>query len=143
MEHDNGHWSFPEQLGPPYVGFLYLIRDNYMEKFYLGKKFFLGHGKLNYGKDSGWRKYKSSSKILKDIFKERPLDEFDFIALEQYTTKGTLSYAETWTLCNVEAPTNDLWYNYLIGKVWWKIKEPITERHKERLERAMNFEEMI
>lgn len=136
---DNGHWSFPEQMGEGYVGFIYVIRDNVLEKFYLGKKLFYGHGKLNKGKESDWRKYKSSSKLLAVLLRERPKEEFDFICLEQYKTKGTLSYSETWTLCHVEAPTNDTWYNTLIDKVSWNVKEPISQRHKDRLAAAINF----
>jgi hypothetical protein len=138
---DNGHWSFCEQMGTG-VGFIYVIRDNYLRRFYLGKKLFYGHGKLNKGKESNWRRYTSSSKILSEMFKERPKDEFDFICVEQYKTKGTLSYAETWTLCLVEAPTNNQWYNRLIEKVSWPVKEPVSERHKQRLITIMNFEEI-
>jgi hypothetical protein len=68
------------------------------------------------------------------------MEEFDFICLEQYQTKGTLSYSETWSLCYVEAPTNDRWYNRLIEKVSWNVKEAITDRHKERLDAAIRME---
>lgn len=134
---NNGHWSFPEQMGNG-VGFIYIIRDNVLERFYLGKKQFLGMGTLNKGKESNWKKYTSSSKVLNELIKERPKEEFDFICLEQYKTKGTLSYSETWSLCYVEAPTNKNWYNTLIEKVSWTVKEPITDRHKERLAKAIN-----
>jgi len=136
---DNGHWHFCEQMGGKYaekncpVGFIYVIRDNYLERFYLGKKTFFGNGISNKGKESNWRTYFSSSKALAEMFKERPMEEFDFICLEQYKTKGTLSYSETWSLCFVEAPTNTTWYNTLIEKVSWNVKEPITQRHKDRL----------
>ena len=54
---NNGLWSFPEQMGTPgQVGFIYVIRDRYLERFYLGKKLFFGHGKLNKGKESNWRR---------------------------------------------------------------------------------------
>jgi len=140
---DNGHWLFPEKMGEG-VGFIYVVRDNYLEKFYLGKKFFHGHGKLNKGMESNWRKYVSSSNLLKTMFGERPKEEFDFVCLEQYEMKGALSYAETWTLCLVEAPTTEDWYNTRVEKVSWRVRERITERHKERLERVMmmdGFEE--
>jgi hypothetical protein len=135
----NGHWRFPEQMGDG-VGFIYVIRDNYMKRFYLGKKLFRGTGKLNKGKESNWKKYTSSSKLLAEMLKERPKEEFDFICLEQYQTKGTLSYSETWSLCHVEAPTNDDWYNRLVEKVSWNVKEQITDRHKERLRAAISME---
>jgi hypothetical protein len=136
---DNGHWHFPEQMCVG-VGFIYVIRDNVLERLYLGKKSYFGAGKLNKGKESDWKKYASSSKVLKELYKHRPKEEFDFICLEQYKTKGTLSYAETWSLCLVEAPTSNVWYNTLIEKVSWPVKEPVSERHKDRLKRVMNWE---
>jgi len=137
---DNGHWHFCEQMGgKEYVGFIYVIRDNYLERFYLGKKMYRGMGVANKGKESNWKRYMSSSKALAEMFKERPMEEFDFICLEQYKTKGTLSYSETWSLCLVEAPTNKCWYNTLIEKVSWNVKEPITKRHKDRLEEIIKM----
>jgi hypothetical protein len=139
---DNGHWHFPEQMGgKAYAGFIYVIRDTVLNRFYLGKKSYFGAGKLNKGVESNWRKYMSSSNLLKEMFAERPKEEFDFIVLEQYKTKGTLSYSETWSLCLVEAPTSDLWYNHLVEKVSWRVKEPISERHKDRLQRIRAFEQ--
>jgi len=135
---NNGHWKFPEQMGGVWtdrncpVGFIYVVRDNYLERFYLGKKSFFGSSGNSKGKESKWRSYQSSSKALEEMFKERPKDEFEFICLEQYRTKGTLSYSETWSLCLVEAPTNKRWYNTLIEKVSWPVKEPISQRHKDR-----------
>lgn len=137
---DNGRWHFPEQMGGKHVGFIYVIRDKVLKRFYLGKKSFYGAGKSNKGVESNWRKYVSSSKLLKEMFEERPLDEFEFIVLEQYKTKGTLSYSETWSLCLVEAPTSVIWYNTLIEKVSWSVKEPISDRHKDRLRRSMAWE---
>ena len=87
----------------------------------------------NVGKESDWRRYLSSSKLLAEMMQERPKKEFEFICIEQYKTKGTLSYSETWSLCLVEAPTSVKWYNNLIEKVSWNVKEPITARHRQRL----------
>jgi hypothetical protein len=129
----NGHWDFPEKMGPPYVGFVYVIYDTILNRAYIGKKLFLGMGQLNKGKESNWKKYTSSSKLLAELLKVRPKEEFEFICLEQYQTKGTLSYSETWSLCFVEAPTSKVFYNTLIEKVTWTVKEQITSRHKNRL----------
>lgn len=137
---DNGHWTFPEQMGEG-VGFIYVIRDHVLHRCYLGKKMYYGAGKLNKGKESNWRRYTSSSKVLGELLKARPKEEFEFICLEQYKTKGTLSYSETWSLCRVEAPTSNEWYNTLIEKVSWPVKEQITKRHKERLERVLLWNE--
>ena len=137
---DNGHWLFPERMGDG-VGFIYVVRDNYLRRFYLGKKLFRGHGKLNKGVESNWRKYVSSSNLLKTMFGERPKEEFDFVCLEEYKMKGALSYAETWTLCLVEAPTTEDWYNTRVEKVSWSVRERITSRHKERLDRVMSMDD--
>lgn len=134
----NGHWNFPEQMGDG-VGFIYVIRDQILERFYLGKKLFRGTGKLNNGKESNWKTYASSSPVLAALLKERDKKEFEFICLEQYKTKGTLSYAETWSLCLVEAPTTKNWYNTIIEKVSWNVKEKITDRHKERLNMVVTW----
>lgn len=132
---NNGHWEFPEQMGTKgYVGFIYVIYDTILDRAYLGKKQFLGMGQLNKGKESNWKKYTSSSKVLNELIKVRPREEFEFICIEQYKTKGTLAYSESWSLCYVEAPTTKNFYNTLIEKVTWPVKEPITERHKARLE---------
>ena len=135
----NGHWAFPEQMGKPAVGFVYLIRDPILKRFYIGKKYYERKHR-GFVADSNWKNYVSSSGTLKAMFVERSLDEFEFIALEQYSTRGTVSYAETWSLCHVEAPTTNTWYNVRIEKVSWAVKEPITERHKDRLARAINME---
>jgi hypothetical protein len=135
---NNGHWDFPEQMGDKsFVGFVYVIYDKVLDRAYLGKKQFRGTGQLNKGEESNWKKYGSSSPVLKEHFKERPKHEFEFICLEQYKAKGALSYAETWSLSYVEAPTTSNWYNTIIEKVSWSVKEGITDRHKERLNKVV------
>ena len=133
---ENGHWEFEEPMGVG-IGFVYVVFDTILKRAYIGKKTYLGSGVRNKDKESNWKSYVTSSNLLKDMFKERPLDEFEFICLEQYHTKGTLSYAETWSLCYVEAPTSKKWYNCLVEKVCWPVKEPITQRHKDRLNHVM------
>lgn len=131
----NGHWDFPEPLGENgEFGFIYLIHDTLEEKFYLGKKQFRGTGKLNKGEESNWKYYTSSSKELVASIKRNGKDFFEFYVIEQYYKRGTLGYAETWSLCLVEALANrEKWHNGLINKVSWNVTEKITTRHKERL----------
>ena len=138
----NGHWHFDQQMGgKEYVGFIYIIRDKVLKRFYLGKKNYRTDGRLRAGEESDWKRYTSSSNILKALIKDRPIEEFDFICIEQYRTKGTLGYAETWTLCDVEAPTTPVWYNEQIEKVSWKVRERITDKHKQRVKDAINWKE--
>jgi|APSaa5957512535_1039671.scaffolds.fasta_scaffold102917_3 hypothetical protein len=137
----NGHWSFSEKMDPDkYMGFIYLVRDNYLNRFYLGKKLYRGQRGKAKGVESNWKKYMSSSNLLKEMFEARPLDEFELICVEQYKTKSGLSWAETWTLCFVEAPTTEQWYNTRVEKIAWNVKEAITERHRERLHGIINGE---
>lgn len=134
-DYDNGHWIFCEELDSNNAfGFIYIIKEKSTNMMYIGKKLFRGTGKTNNGKQSNWKTYTSSSKDLNAIINEKGKDAFDFYVLEQYYTRGGLSWAETWSQCYVEVPTNNhIWYNRFIDKVQWRSTEHITIRHKERL----------
>lgn len=138
----SGHWEWDSDVGlghPPYVGFIYVIEDTNTNKLYLGKKQYEGAGKLNKGQVSNWRWYISSSKELSQSIKLFGKEGFRFIAIEQYKSKGALSYAEVWSLIFAQTPVyRDKWYNRLINKVSWVVKEPPTDRHKQRLKAVMD-----
>jgi hypothetical protein len=138
----NGHWEWDQQdpLGSgKYTGFIYVIKDLINAKLYLGKKQFLGAGKLNKGVQSNWQWYISSSKELSESIKLNGKDSFRFIAIEQYKSKGALSYAETWSLLHAQTPVyRHKWYNVLINKISWKVTEPPTDRHRDRLHAIMD-----
>lgn len=138
----NGHWDFEHKMGKEgFIGFIYIIRNKESGRCYIGKKFYKGTGKLNKGQESNWPWYISSSKELANDIKTLGKDHFEFICLEEYKTKGALSWAETWSLCHAEVPTKqDKWYNLLINKVSWVVKEPVTERHKARMKIVMEME---
>ena len=131
----NGRWDFEEQMGQkPYVGFVYVIYDTILNRAYLGKKSYRGAGQLNHGDESDWKRYKSSSPILKQFWAAgRPMDEFEFVCIEQYRTKGGLAYAEAWSQAFCEVPTTVYFYNTRMEAVSWKVNEPISERHKAHL----------
>jgi hypothetical protein len=136
----NGHWQFPEELGTKeYFGFIYIIRDVENNKLYLGKKNFRTMKKIEgttrrQSTDLNWRWYISSSDALSIAVKLHGKDKFEFVAIEQYKSKGALPYAETWSLMYAETPVRqDIWYNRLVNKVSWIVKEPITQRHKDRM----------
>lgn len=131
----NGHWEFDEPLGVKgEFGFIYLIHDTIEDKYYIGKKQFRGTGKLNKGDESNWKYYTSSCKELVSSIKRNGKELFKFYVLEQYHKRGTLGYAETWSLCFVDALANrDKWHNGLINKVSWTVTEKISDRHKKRL----------
>lgn len=136
----SGHWEFPVEPGSEeYFGFVYAIFDPETRRGYIGKKQYRGSGKLNKGKESDWRRYTSSCKELVEAIRQRGIQNFRFIILEQYKVRGTLTYAETWTQCHVETPTSPNWYNTRIEEVSWNVKEMITDRHKERLKMVMEM----
>lgn len=130
----NGHWQFEEQMsGLPYVGFIYVVKIWPEGKLYLGKKHFaVSRGKKK-GDESDWRSYCSSSELLKDYLKIYGKTDFEFICLEQYTTKSGLCYAETKSLVLVDAPLSNIWLNKRIEEVSWNVKENMTQRHYNKL----------
>jgi hypothetical protein len=144
----SGHWRFVEEMGSDgYIGFIYVIVDLNNHKLYLGKKNYttlkLIEGTTRRQKvDMNWRWYISSSKELAATVKNFGKEDFRFICIEQYKSKGALSYSETWSLMFAETPSNQhLWYNRLVNKVSWVVKEPVTERHKSRLSRIIKIME--
>ena len=140
----NGHWNWSSDFEPlgtkGYIGFIYVIQDIVNKKLYLGKKQYRGTGKINKGQESNWRWYISSSKELSESIKINGKNKFVFVAIEQYKTKGGLSYAESWSLMYAQTPVySEKWYNVLINKITWAVREPPTERHKRRLYRRMDI----
>ena len=130
----NGIWHFPRQMGDKkFKGFIYLIRDPYMERFYLGKKSYRSTRGRVKGNETNWKTYKSSSNSILEMLGERSLKDFEFYCIEEYTTLGGLSYAETWSLCNVNALTTNGWYNRRIERITWNVREDVTPFHKKRL----------
>jgi hypothetical protein len=138
----NGHWEWdgPKPLGTSKkIGFIYMIKDLTNDMLYLGKKQYVGAGKINKGQESNWRWYISSSNELSESVKTSGKDKFRFIAIEEYSTKGSLSYAETWSLLYAQTPVHRrYWYNVLINKISWTVREPPTDRHKERMRAVMD-----
>lgn len=137
---ENGLWDFPEKMFPKgAIGFIYAIRDKTDGRMYIGKKQFAGLGKLNKGIESDWKTYTSSQKVISEHCRElrlaglSPALRFDFICLEQYSTKGGFSFAEVWTLVTAEIPSNrTIFYNSLINGISWPVRERVTDRHKSR-----------
>lgn len=130
-----GIWIGSGDLDPERAeGFVYVIIEKRTNRKYIGKKNFRGQGRLNRGQPSNWRTYTSSSRYLNEIIKEQGRDAFRFIILEQYYTRGGLSFAETWSQVVCETPSrNEEFMNRYIDKVTWKVTEPVTARHKKKL----------
>lgn len=140
MVTDTGHWIASEvKLDPKgAIGFVYVIIEKTTNKLYIGKKNFKGTGKKNKNVESNWKTYCSSSKSLQDLIKEKGVDSFEFIILEQYYTRGGLSFAETWSQVTCEVPSNNhRFFNRFIDKTTFKVTEPVTPRHKKRLRQVL------
>lgn len=137
---DNGHWRFPEQLDFRNAhGFIYLIRHIATGVMYIGRKNFKLGGKVTKGKQSNWRVYTGSSDLLNQMIMRDGVDAFYFFVLEQYYTKGGVGWAEVWSQCIVETPSNQgRFLNRLIEKVSWKSTEVVTARHKARLNKIVS-----
>ena len=116
------------------LGFIYLVHDLVADKMYIGRKQYRSRGRVTKGAESNWKWYTTSCEELEECIRVNGKDEFIFYVLEEYSTKGGLGFAETWSLMNVEVPYyKDYWYNRLIPKVSWTSSEPISLRHKQRL----------
>ena len=133
----NGHWDFPEKVDINNAfGFVYLIKNTENGMMYIGKKFLKGTGKKNRGVESNWKSYTSSSTTINDDIKQNGKAHYEFYILDLYKTRGGVAWAETWSQCMVEVPTNNhIWYNRFIDKVSWKSSEAISLRHKTRLKK--------
>lgn len=138
----NGHWKADISMGTSKaIGFIYVIRNLEIGRFYIGKKFYRSEGKLTKGQTSNWAWYTSSCKDLVHDTKMQEKQGFDFIFIEEYVSRGALSWAETWSLCTYKIPERtDVFYNSLINKVSWKVREGVTPKHVDRIARALRGE---
>jgi hypothetical protein len=131
----NGHWSYYKQMreDKAYVGFIYAIYDKALLRFYIGKKNYASSGKATFGRESNWKRYKSSSSTIEAHLRERADSDFVFICLGEYKTKSGLAWAETWSLVTVRAPFREDVYNKRIEEITWKVSEDVDPIHKSRL----------
>jgi len=139
-----GHWatqSYLVQENPvDHFGFVYVIKNKKTGHLYIGKKQTKHGGKKsskNYGKETNWKSYEGSSKHLTEQIKEFGKDNFKFVILELYSTRGGLNYCEIafQTKCNVlteRLPDSDerLFLNAQIGAVRWIPKEFWTDEER-------------
>ncbi len=136
----NGHWQYPTQMGgAEYVGFIYVIHDLFTNRMYLGKKDYFVKRGLKKGQPSDWRGYISSNKDLAATMESTGKESFDFYVLGEYKTASGLIYAETWSLCYVDAPCKTKWINKRVEEVSWFIKESVTAAHKKRLDELVSL----
>lgn len=112
----------PVDIGK-YVGFVYIIMNNSLNKGYIGKKLFwfsrtrTVKGKKKRDKvESDWRTYWSSSEEVKEHVKILGEESFTREILHICQNKGTMSYLEAKLQFEhkvLEFP--DMWYNGIIN----------------------------
>lgn len=101
---DLGHWLFPVPIvADKWFGFIYRITDLVNNKEYIGKKQFHSYSKVKVKgktrrksviKESKWRAYTSSSKIINELIQEHGKERFRFEIESLHETRASLSYAE-------------------------------------------------
>jgi hypothetical protein len=127
MKNNIGHWTYDGEDFDvnEYFGFIYIITNNLTGKKYLGRKFFHVHQKRKRVRESPWRTYMGSCKPLSKDIKEFGKTNFTFEIFKLYTSRGGLSYFETYHLAKNDVLTQRddkgerTWYNNHIGAVKW------------------------
>lgn len=99
LSFDNqGHWMSESAMDyKKYFGFLYLVKNIPLEKYYIGMKQYKREGKKRnkfYGRESNWKTYTGSSSSLKEDITKMGIENFSFICLKEYHTRGGLKYGE-------------------------------------------------
>ena len=127
MQSNLGHWTYDGEGFDvnDYFGFIYIITNTMSGKKYLGRKFFHVHQKRKRVRESPWRTYMGSCKPLSQDIKDLGKDNFTFEIFRLYTSRGGLSYFETYHLSKNDVLTQRddegerTWYNSHIGAVKW------------------------
>lgn len=82
-----------------FVGFVYCIESLIDGKLYIGRKYFYSKRKpkgasRRVKKESDWKKYYGSSKILKDLVEEHGKENFRRVIISLHITEGDCNYEE-------------------------------------------------
>ena len=143
---DNGHWRFGTQMNASGKkhGFIYMIVEKTaLGAVYVGrKKFQIGgreKGFRHTTTQSNWRSYTSSSTQLNELIREKGSDAFHFFVLEEYDTSVGMQWAEIWTQCVTEAPSDHRYLNIRIEGITWKSRERISATHRARLNAVLGY----
>lgn len=95
----NGHWLHVRRCDPAtYFGFTYCITNRITGKKYIGKKQYYSYSRGRRVKEMDWRNYAGSSKHLAADIELYGKDNFEFLILKEWKTRGWLAYAE----CNAQ-----------------------------------------
>jgi len=122
------HWLYKEKIleevPENYFGFVYLITNLKTDKKYIGRKYFGTTRRVKVKgkkrrrvirKDSNWREYTGSSKILNSDIKKLGKENFRFEILILGETKGQVNYLEENIHHRFHVSVKDCFYNDCIG----------------------------
>ena len=103
-----------------YTGFVYCITNNVTGKKYIGKKLFKNTRRTKVKgqtrrkktvKESDWKEYWGSNKVLQEDVNTLGEDNFERIILKLCKTKGECNYWEAKYQMQYEVLESDSWYN--------------------------------
>lgn len=103
-----------------YIGFVYCITNNVNGKRYIGKKLFKNTRRTKVKnktrrkkvvKESDWKDYWGSNKLLQEDVKTLGEDNFERVILKLCKTKGECNYWEAKYQMQYEVLESDKWYN--------------------------------
>lgn len=103
-----------------YIGFVYCITNNVTGKKYIGKKLFKNTRRTKVKgqtrrkktvKESDWKEYWGSNKVLQEDVNTLGEDNFERIILKLCKSKGECNYWEAKYQMQYEVLESDSWYN--------------------------------
>ena len=111
-----------DDISSEYVGFVYIITENFSGKKYVGKKLAwkpayrkVKGKKKKYQKESDWKSYYGSSRALKEQIDLSGRDKYTREILRLCKTKGELSYYEAKEQFDRDVLLRDDYYNGIIS----------------------------
>ena len=133
----NNPWLFKNEIVniedyKGYEGFVYIITNLENKKRYLGRKYFTSKRKpagkkRRVTKESDWKKYYGSSKLLIEEVAEKGENNFKREILAFGKTRGDVNFLETKYLFYFDVLESDDWYNENILGKYHKKSDHITK----------------
>ena len=149
--HNNmSHWLYKgkilKEAPDNYFGFVYLITNIKSGKKYIGRKYFGTTRRVKVAgkkrrkvvrKDSNWREYTGSSKVLNRDIENLGKNNFRFEILIMGETKGQVNYLEENIQHRLQVIIDDTYYNDCIGsRKWLSVK--FNDKQKQQLLSKVN-----
>ena len=115
-----------------YEGFVYVIVSQITFRLYIGRKYFFSMRKAKGAtrrtkKESDWKVYYGSNKILQDEVKEHGKENYKRVILSLHTTKGDVNYEEVKQQFLQNVLEDDKYYNDNINGKWYRKADHIVK----------------